>query len=473
MKYSLVICGALFLCNVVSAFTLDEAVKRAYENSIEIDIAVSGQKKSEEGLSQAERGWFPVLSVELGTHTTFTSTKSSVPPSGAPHQQSRTNSGIIKMSQNLFNGGATLASIKGAESVKERALYNTESSRMFFLVAAVQTYVELVAARLLKNAAESNAKVYETELHAARSRFDVGEDTIASVEAIRAEYEGAKAHLIERKMQVKNAESQYIRIIGAMPPENLETPKEPVDLPHTEEELVRITLTHNFDIKTADAVVTAAEAGADDALSSLMPSVDFNASYGRQGTDAIGALGAGSHTTQRQNTGVLGLTLSIPLDVRGSIQAGVRAKKYDAATAKLQAVQKRRSTIQDILKVWYTYQEQVAKIPQFEAQHKSTDLAFKNVQAEYRLGSKTYLDVITAGQKRLDATNKLIVAAATKVVSSFELLAKMGVLSSSRFGITDPAYNPTTVGSVWGASNDTFEVLNQSKDVIVDQYREL
>lgn len=447
------------------ATTLDDVVKKAYEHSLEVDIAIADQRQAEEGLSQAERGWFPTVSAQLSTETTFTNTKSSsFPPKS--RNQSRADGGSIAVKQNLFNGGSTLANIRSALGIKDQASYNAHSQNMFFIVSTIGAYIDVVSGRLLRDVAKSSAKVYETELKAAQARFDVGEDTIAAVESIRAEYEGAKATLIEREMSLKQFESQYIRLVGEVPPADLETPKEPLNLPMSEEEVMRIALTHSLPIKIADTQAEIAEADVDNALSGLLPTVDFTASYGRQGRDAI------PHTSSRTNTGALGVTLSMPLDVNGAIQTGVRAKKYTAASVKLKAIQERRKELQAVLKIWYTHQEQIAKIPQFKAQQKSADIAFENVQEEFRLGSKTYLDVITAEQKRLDASNKLIVAEATKVLSGFELLARMGILSPSIFGVTETNQEENT-GKIWGTSIDFFDLLNEPIDPVVTKYEAL
>jgi outer membrane protein len=473
---------------VGAATTIKSALEKAYAGNVQITSAQAGKKSSDEVLAKAERGWFPEVSLSSSPQVTFTDQKTFTPnktlPSGTVGQHTQQNNldATVTLKQNIYKGGATQAGIEQARYKVEQLDVKKVGTEQNVLLSAASAYLGLLKDKALLENAQSNVKVFETQLLAAEAKFEVGEETVATVESVRAQLEKAKADAIAASAQVAISEAVYIQNIGEVPQYPLGATQVPDLTPTSMNEAIDLCIKHNATIREKDAIAKIAEAQIQLASSQLAPSIDLQVTGGRTLTSSIGDNSGvdrnqGRYLRTRQNQVIVGAAINLPLDFRGSSQADVRAAKYDAASARLDAIQARREQVAQVIADWQSLQSADAQIKQFEAQIKSTDLALNSMKEEFLVGSKTYLDVITAENEALAAKNNMVKSQRDKVVAAYKLLADMGVLTAKNLelGVAPQDAQSTTdetEGKFWGTGIDEFHALNWYKeDPVMAQFK--
>ncbi len=438
--------------------TLKEAMENAYKTNQSLGQAEYELKTSHENLSAARREWLPqtraALSGSVGFNEKETKNQRFARNDGKYHSQRNTGKAEVSLSQNIFNGGGTLASIqKTKKDVDARtAKYQGTESKLF--LDTVKVYSEYVKKKAVHNLTKTNQIVLEESLAVVQSQYELGEKTVSDVASTQADLEEAKARVTQAKAELASSISTFESIVGFLPNDNIESPQSYSDIPTSLEEAQEIAFKYNYDLLISDAVSEAAKAEAKEAFKSFLPSLDLEAT----GSRTLGgywdkeSYNNGFGKT-RTNDAEIKATLSIPLDFRGAIQSGIRGKKYAAAQKRMEALYKRREVKNSVTSTWEKYKAAFAKIKQYKAQVKATKIAFDSTNEEFNVGSKTTLEVLTAENKYFQAQINLINARQDYVQNSYELAHVVGLLNPTALNLNVEKFNPVKhkeTRPVWG-----------------------
>lgn len=439
--------------------TLKEALTAAYKmtflTSYQYDV-----KGSYEALSAAKReGWLPKVGLSSSYTADFnhihTKTnaygQNSPPGSTTGNQQVHSAKNAVTLSQNIFAGGGSVASIRAQKHNVEKTLAGYAKQESSFLFQVIKAYSDLVLKQESYDVYLANQKVLEEQSRVAKSTNELGANTISDVAQTEAKLAKVKAAVTLAKAEVENALAvleQYTGISGPQIPAPLVLPSH---LPKSKEEAIQQAFEQSNDLKAAEADALQAKETANQASAGLLPSVDVSATGSRN----FQSNWSTSFSKSATSTFEAAATVSVPLDFKGSTQAGLRKYKYDAAKKRIDIINTKRMVAAAITTRWETMEAKRKNIIETEEQVKAAKIAYDCMKEEFSAGLKTTLHLLTAEQEYFSAQLQLLGAKQDHLVSAYELLKDIGgALTPQSLELPLEAFNPQDYENVpvWGTS---------------------
>lgn len=427
--FLLVFCSICFIFYEAKSETLEEALSKAYRNNPDLTAARINLRKVNEGVTSAKAGWRPTISSSVSLGSTYSDTNTdgvSTDSTSIPGSLS------VSVTQPLYTGGSTKASIRKAESNVQ-----AERSRLFLaeqklLLDGATAYVDVITARSVVQLQTNNLVRIEKQLEATRERFRVGEVTRTDVAQSEARADRAKADRIKATGDLESSGAIYERVFGEEPGD-LSSPGEPNKLPVNINDAVDIALQKNFSLVAAkfaemsaldDVVITKA---------GLLPTVSVSSSASVSKT-------SGDLDTDSTSLSVTA-NVRIPLYSAGATYSSIRSAKEEANRQRILVESSRRSVIDSSSRAFIAWKTAKSQAEAILAEVSSAEVALEGVEQEALVGARTVLDVLDAEQERLSAQVSLVRANRDAFVASYSLLSALGRLTAESISLPVSLYN--------------------------------
>ena len=352
----------------------------------------------------------------------------------------------------LFQGGTVKNDIKAAKSRVEAGRATLRAVEGDVFTEAVAAYMDVIRDRATVELNRNNVRVLETNLQAARDRFEIGDVTRTDVAQSEARLALAQSRLTLAEGRLTGSEQNYRRVIGRQPGV-LQPPPPLPPFPATADEAVRIALTNNPDLI---AITRQAEAAGYDVKSvrgTRLPTVSAVASgdYFDATGDDFG-LQSGTATS-------IGAQARVPLYQGGLPSARIRQAQAIEGQTLEQRIAIERSVVAATRSAFADYQAAIGAIKSNEVAVKANELALEGVRAENSVGTRTILDVLDAEQELLNSQVLLVTARRDAYVAGFQLLNAMGQAEADDLGLDggplyDPLGNYRRVAADWNDWSD-------------------
>lgn len=427
--------GISLLSTAVQAITLEEATYIAIENSPTVRQAIGQYRENKENTELARRtGYYPSvdLSAGLGQETTYGD--SSADTTLARRELT------LSLTQPIFRGFAN-------ESEVERLYSETEASRWNALISVentaldvAQVFANILRYRELVGLAERNLDTHERIYGQIKLKTDSGLGAQSDLSQISARLAKANANHLAAVNNLRDAESNYLNIVGELPPENMIYPvPDRALLPQNLETAIRESLAKNPAIEGAYWDVAATKSLEKIADSGKYPTVDFTLE--RTWNNNLDG-------TEGPSEDLLAMVrLNYNLYSGGSQQR----QKAAAVQQSVQASEIRRKTIRDteltVRLAWAAFEATTGQkhyIRQHVIATKESQVAYEK---QFRLGRRTLLDVLDSENELFQARQDYVNADYDGLFSEFRLFNAKGELMRA-FRI----YRPQLLGF-----NDEFE----------------
>lgn len=437
----------------VNTATIEDAMKGAYDLSF-LMLAEYKVKGSQNELIHAKSDWLPQTYIKAGyayqtqynKQTNVINTQQGQPVGSTTNESSSRNYGpqaTLNLEQNLFNGGATTANIKASHKNLESAIAAYRHAEQEVLLNAVKAHIELVASEKIHHIKEAYLTVIEHGLEVAANQHEYGEKTSYDVAVNQAKVNEVRSEAIGAHNQIEAAKAAYIKVTGLDPKKDLVGATEPLNLlPKTKEEALQLCLQHNPVLQQLEAEAGAAQSKADYDLSGLLPKVDAIGSLSKSSNTTVNHSVYSSPSAGQSHSATATLNLTIPLDFAGTAQARIRSAKYTAAQKRLTALIQRRSILEAASQKWDKLESEHKKVIELKSHVEATRVAADVVKEEFLAGTKTTLEMVTATHEYFKAQENLIIAEQTVVLSAYELLASIGILSAKNLGLEVETFDP-------------------------------
>lgn len=412
----LVVSGSTALAPVLAkAETLADALITAYRHSHILDQQRALLRAADEDVAIALAGLRPIIAFSAGATSSATTN----------YQLSSTIA--LTASMTLYDNGATQF---GVEAQKEIVLGTREALVNFeqqVLLAAVQAYMDVTAAVESLALAQSNVRLTNQQLRAARDRFEVGDVTRTEVAQAEAQLAAARSSAAAAQGTLEVARESYRVAVGSYP-SRLASPPAPPRLPATLEEAQAIAVRTHPLIRQAQHTVAASELSIRVAEAAMKFTISGNAQLG---VDQDG-----------RDRSSFGLTLNQPIYSGGKLSAQLR-KARNQSTANRAALLNTTHSVQQLVgNAWANLRVAVAQLAATDQQIRAARVAFRGVQEEQSLGAATTLQVLDSQQDLLDAQSARISAQSQQYVALYSLLSAMGLLTVEHLGLGIQTYDP-------------------------------
>ncbi len=441
--------------------TFKDALTAAY-NLTYLSGAQYDVKAGHELLSAAKREWLPTTGIKSTYSETFQNTRSRNNPQnpGTSRDNIHTTGANLglNLNQNLFAGGKTIAGIRAKKHAVDKAVAGYQKQESSLLFAAIQSYSNVVLKEAVLKVRIANQKVLEEQTTMAKTSNELGANTISDVAQVESKLAKIKAAVTMAKAELASAWASFEKLTGLAHFSSLEDPALPSVLPQSQEEAMQLALENNYDLKAVEADAEEAKETVKQVRADLLPNLDISAGVSRnlQGTwsaRAYNVTTAGGFSKSSSSQFDAGATLSIPLDFRGSTQAGVRKVKYDAAKKRIDAINARRGVIEAVTSKWQIMEAKRKNIVEAKEQERTAKVAYDCMNEEFKEGMKTTLHLLTAEQEYFSAQIERLAAEQEHLQAAYELLKEIGTLTAQTLDLPVQEFDGSDYESpVWGLS---------------------
>ena len=423
------------LVRPAAAQTLEEALAAAYETNPRLQAARRELGAVNEGVSQELSNWRPTVSLQGSAGQRYVDSEGASGFGGTSSQEETLTpwETALEVRQPLYRGGRTVAGTERAENevrAQRARLANTEQQVLF---EAAQAYMDVWRDQAILELNDNNVEVLDRQLEATRDRFEVGEVTRTDVAQAESRLSRAIADRTEAQGNLNASRAVYEEVIGR-PPEDLEQPPAPENLPANLDGAVSQALSNNPSVVASDFAAEAARDRVRQVAGELLPRADL-----------VGRL---AHTEEQStsvseaNSAEILAELTIPLYQQGAVYSRVREVKQVANQRRLELRTARRTAEQEAVSAWEGLVSARGQIEATREQVRAADVALEGVRQENQVGARTVLDVLDAEQELLNAQVDLVRAQRNEIVASYDVLAAVGRLSAAEIGLPVEVYDP-------------------------------
>ncbi len=413
-----VVALSVFLLPVTaSAEDFTEALARAYTTSPDLEAAQAELRATDEQAALARSGARPSLTATASAGVTRQDN------SALPNDNYTSNAAQLQVSQPLFRGGRTLASIRQADSAIEAGRAALLSSEQKVLLSGAEAYLTVIRDEAVLKLNRNNEEVLERQLQATQDRFSVGDVTRTDVSQAEARKSRATAARVQAEGALTASRAAYQRVFGVMPEANLTPPKVQLALPASLDDTIAEAEKNNPELVAAKKSRDYADAALDNVKGERLPTIA-----------AVGTMSQshdlGGSNYDRQDTASAMLRMEWSLYDGGATSSRIRAAKQEVARRASLAGSADRGVVEAATQSWEQLQTATASRVSREAQVKAAQIALDGVREEERVGSRTVLDTLDAEQELLDARVALVTSQHDEILSRYQLLSAVGRLTA-------------------------------------------
>ena len=414
----------------VQAQTLADALVGAYNHTGLLEQNRALLRAADEDVAQAAAALLPVLNWQADLTRTFGESRSLV---GTTQLESTDITASLIASWQLYDFGADAARI---ESLKETVLATRSgllAIEQSVLLRAVSAFMNVRAAAETVSIQQSNIRLLQEELRAAKDRFEVGEVTRTDVALAEAALAAARSGLAAAQGTLQTQREEYRVAVGVYP--GVLAP--PPSLPKIERNIDRakaFAVRNHPSLRQAQHQVAAAELGITSAQAAQKPVISLEGTLSI--TDNIGRSGG-------RESASIGVEASGPIYQGGRLSSVVRQTQAqrDAARGNLHVV--RHDIFASVGNAYADLQAAIAQIRATEEQTRAAQVAFEGIREEAKLGARTTLDVLDAEQQLLDARASRVSAQAQQYIAAYGVLSSMGLLTAQNLKLPVQIYDPS------------------------------
>ena len=420
----------------VRAQSLEEVLVETYETNPRLQAARAQLRSINEQVSQAYARYRPnaaIVGSSQGSQSELSDVEGQGGTTADQSQTLWTNRIALNLSQNIYEGGGTVARIDSAVRQVGQQRANLQTTEQEIFLQAVTAYTDVVAATRVVQLAINNEDRLERQRQATVDRFEVGEVTRTDVAQAEARLAGAVADRITAEGQLAQAIARFEQVVGFRP-DDLTTRAAGLSRP--------ASLLEAQARAEKNPLLTAAEFGVDVALAdvrvaqaALLPTVDLEGSLGYtdEPSDTIGS----------QTDASITATVTIPLYQTGAEYSRVRQQKQVVDQRRRELDDTRREVNQRVTSAWEELLTASAEARSFEEQVRANEIALEGVRTEAQVGARTVLDVLDAEQELFQSQVDLVRARADEVVALYTLRQAMGELTAAALELDVETYEPS------------------------------
>lgn len=413
--------------------TLGAALAEAYRRNPVLQAARAKLRSIDENHEQAMAGFKP----SLNTAADYTSTHNefdNFTQNGDPKTLS------LELTQSLYSGGSTLASVAQADNQIRAAQAQLSQAEQNVLLDAVTAYMNLVRDQQILQLNMNNEKVLGQHLTASQERFRLGDITKTDVSQAESRLARATADRIAAQASLKKSRAFFERVVGLAPLDLQKPAPLSLPLPATAQDALQSAEKNNPAIAYARYTETAAKNATRAIEGTGLPQVDLS-----MGMSKVYDRLSNNISSDEQFGHTIGIRATLPLYAGGAISSKVRQSKEVQNQLRMETSNTERQVQENVVSAWETLAAARAESQARQTQITAAKTALEGVQVEADFGSRTTLDLLDAEQEYLDAQVAQVGADTDQTIAAYGLLSAIGGLTARNLGLDVPVYNPESL----------------------------
>ena len=415
---------SFFCFSPVLAETFNSALKRAYENNPELNAERESINISEQEYKVSISSYLPSITLEGSKSDEDTEKLTNRDGSNATITDVDPKVKSITVTQTLidFGRGAELSKSKIGIDLAKAKLQKKEQD---ILYKAAEAYTGLISSKEKLVINSSNVNLLERQVETDRIRLERGNISLSDVAQSESSFAGAQAKLIQAENDLLTSKLNYENIIGQLNDiENLDKSSIfDLKLPNQLNDAISLSKKNNPDLIIAKLDYEQSKKDTISARSDLAPTAKL--SFDRSKSEDV------SSTIDEREKDVLKATVSWPFFSGGKNYANLNKNKSAELQKSLLLDNSIKKNQTDVATAWSSYQSNQSLLNSVRAQVDAAEIANEGIVAEYNSGSdRTTLEVIQSNSLLLNAQISLANSERNYILSQFNLLRSVGLLTS-------------------------------------------
>jgi len=404
------------------ANTLFDSLNSAYLNNPRLNAERANMRASKEEKREAVSEFLPTVTV-----SGYVSEQENENPGDdtnfEPSEQS------LKVEQKIFQGGAGVAKFMKKKHGQTLGEYKLKKIEQEILLEAVKAHVEMLLNKNKADINSMNVDLLERQVETDQNRLEKGEINLTDLAQSESSLAGAKAKLIAAKNDLITSKTNFEKVIGKKPSENIKEIKENnLLLPKSLAEAYKISDLENPNLQIALYEYKQAKMDVIIAGSDLSPSATLSYKIAEQ--DDFSA------TVKDRTQQTVTATATWPIFAGGSNIFNLRKSQELRNQKELLLEDSKKKTETDVANAWSNFQSSRSVLESIRSQVKAAEIANEGITLEYESGSsRTTLEVIQSRSIFLDAKINLAISEKDFLLSQFNLLSSIGRLTAKQLNL--------------------------------------
>tara|TARA_A100001388_G_C28739372_1_gene485987 strand:- start:143 stop:1393 length:1251 start_codon:yes stop_codon:yes gene_type:complete len=408
----------------VSAETFSEALKKAYKNNPELNAERESLNISKEDLKISKGSYLPTVTLSGSKSQEDTEKLTNRDGSDATITDVNPSVQSITITQTLIDFGR-LAELKKSKIGVELAKAELLKKEQDILYRSIEAYTGLLAANEKLKINKTNVNLLDRQVETDRIRLERGNISLSDVAQSESSLAGAQANLIQAENEFLTSKLNYENVIGKLANPDLLDKNSilEVRLPIGLNSALELSEKNNPDLIISKLEYEQSKENTVSARSDLAPTATL--SFDRSKTDDL------SSTYDEQEQDTLKATVTWPFFSGGKNLANLNKSKSLESQKNLLLNNMTTKNQTDVAGAWSNYQSSKSLLNSVRAQVNAAEIANEGIVAEYYSGSdRTTLEVIQSNSLLLNAQISLADSERSYILSQFNLLKSVGLLTS-------------------------------------------
>jgi outer membrane protein len=405
----------------VLADTMENALRRAYQNNPQLNAQRALVRATDENVPQALAGYRPKVAATLSGGYQYTDEKTAAGVVRILSGPQSPHAVGLTATQTLYNGNQTANRTRAAESQVLGARESLRLMEQSVLLSAATIYMDYLRDAAILEVQRSNTRVLELTLRQTRDRYSAGLVTPTDVAQSEAQLAAGKSQELSAESTLTTTRANFRRIIGNEP-SNLQ-PASPVDryLPATVRDATSIALIENPNVTAAMYGIDVSFLTVKISEGALFPTLSLQATVQKGWQQTI--------TQQKLFTASATAQANVPVYQGGAEYSLIRQSKENLERQRLALEQVRDQARADLVTAWGQLVAGKAQVTAAKSQVDASELAYLGTTKEAQVGQRTVIDILNAQQTVVNARVALVTAEHDRVVASYAVLNAIGRLS--------------------------------------------
>lgn len=422
MNKALFLIPSLLCSSFVQADTLQEAIHTTLKTNPDVLASISERQAVSKEIDQAQAGYFPTIDLGLGTGWESTDNPASRKRGDGEIHLNR-DEASLNLRQMLYDGSLTKNEVERQKARTDSRAHSVYSVAENTALEATEAYLNVLRRQKLVELAQTNLESHLRTHDQITLRSERGVGRRADMDQSLGRLALAETNLMAEQSNLRDAETNYLRVVGEAPSSLSQPPSPEPFLPMTVEEAVNIAIQNHPTLRSAQADVASANAQHDVTKAAFLPRVDFELGT-RNDHDIDGVRG-----TDKDVTAMFRLRYNL---LNGGKD---KARREETAFLINQAAEIRNNTHrqveQSVRLSWNALETVRRQMSYFEEYAAAAEKTRDAYQQQFNFGQRTLLDLLDSENELFRARIALTNAQYDEIFTMYRVLNSIGLLLES------------------------------------------
>jgi adhesin transport system outer membrane protein len=414
-----VFCGYLSVSHIALAETMEKVVFKTLASNPALLGEFQNRNAIQQQLQQVKSEYYPSVDLlaAVGNENSKNRYTRALYGTDDYVDLNRSEEAII-VTQNLFNGFGTTGEVDRYNYKLEATNHRLHNQSEQTAIDVARVYLSVLRNQELVKISQRNLVIHKELYQKVEKRSRSGVGRSSDLDQADGRLALAQANLISDQTNLRNAQTNYVQVVGYMP-NNLVRPSEEITgLPKNLEQAVKSAIDNSPVLKAAEAEVDSAISQRTSSRKGYYPKLDLVFEQSRnENVDGV---------EEVEKDYSIMLKMKYNLFNGGYDKSRSKEAVYRLNQTRNEQESSRRQVIENMRLAWNSYASVIEQIPYLEKHVDSSTRTRRAYEKQFGIGQRTLLDLLDSENELYQAKRAMIMADYEKQLSSYRVLAAMG-----------------------------------------------